>query len=122
MRNNRYAAYLKSSKWRQRRRAKLQEANYECERKDCHERDRLEVHHLTYERLGNERSDDLIVLCQSCHWGADEFRKGNREVPDQLSAPLKISERKKLENKRRKMQARRPQFNRDGKLISWNQH
>ena len=27
----------------------------------------LDVHHLTYERLGHERADDLIVLCRSCH-------------------------------------------------------
>lgn len=28
---------------------------------------RLEVHHLTYERIGHEHPDDLIVLCPACH-------------------------------------------------------
>lgn len=28
---------------------------------------RLEVHHLTYERLGCEAPDDLLVLCGRCH-------------------------------------------------------
>jgi hypothetical protein len=28
---------------------------------------RLEVHHLTYERLGWEQPDDLLVLCERCH-------------------------------------------------------
>jgi len=27
----------------------------------------LEVHHLTYDRLGDERMDDLEVLCPDCH-------------------------------------------------------
>jgi hypothetical protein len=27
----------------------------------------LEVHHLTYERVGRERDDDLIALCYYCH-------------------------------------------------------
>ncbi len=27
----------------------------------------LEVHHLTYQRVGHELLDDLILLCQVCH-------------------------------------------------------
>ena len=27
----------------------------------------LHTHHRTYERLGNERPDDLTVLCADCH-------------------------------------------------------
>jgi replicative DNA helicase len=27
----------------------------------------LEVHHRTYERIGQERSEDLTVLCDVCH-------------------------------------------------------
>lgn len=27
----------------------------------------LEVHHRTYERLGNERPEDLVALCWCCH-------------------------------------------------------
>ena len=29
----------------------------------------LQVHHLNYERVGNERDDDLILLCHRCHEG-----------------------------------------------------
>lgn len=28
---------------------------------------KLNLHHKTYERLGNERSTDLIILCDNCH-------------------------------------------------------
>lgn len=27
----------------------------------------LQVHHRTYERIGNEGLDDLIVVCPRCH-------------------------------------------------------
>ncbi len=33
----------------------------------CGGAERLEVHHLTYERLGYERLTDLMVLCHACH-------------------------------------------------------
>jgi 5-methylcytosine-specific restriction endonuclease McrA len=27
----------------------------------------LHVHHLTYERLGEERTEDIQILCRACH-------------------------------------------------------
>lgn len=27
----------------------------------------INVHHLTYERLGHERESDTVVLCETCH-------------------------------------------------------
>ena len=60
-----YKNYLQSSIWKQRRYAKLEKARFRCE--ECGECEELSVHHKTYERLGNERTDDLIVLCKSCH-------------------------------------------------------
>jgi hypothetical protein len=27
----------------------------------------LQVHHLSYERLGHERDEDLVVVCELCH-------------------------------------------------------
>lgn len=29
--------------------------------------DRLDAHHLTYDRLGDERQSDIVALCRSCH-------------------------------------------------------
>jgi 5-methylcytosine-specific restriction endonuclease McrA len=40
---------------------------------------KLEVHHLTYERFGRERMNDLVVLCESCHEIADKKRVSERE-------------------------------------------
>ena len=73
-----YTDYLHSSAWRARRAAKIEQAHHRCEH--CKETDRLSVHHLTYERLGNEDPRDLVVLCESCHWVADELRKGNVQL------------------------------------------
>ena len=33
----------------------------------CGETERLQLHHLTYERVGAERLDDLTPLCANCH-------------------------------------------------------
>lgn len=27
----------------------------------------LHVHHLTYERLGDERFEDVLIICRECH-------------------------------------------------------
>lgn len=60
-----YAAYLNSPEWKQKRLEALRRANYRCEA--CPETESLEVHHLTYDRLGFERPQDLRVLCNPCH-------------------------------------------------------
>ena len=31
------------------------------------ETDQLEIHHLTYERLGEEKRGDLVAICRDCH-------------------------------------------------------
>lgn len=33
----------------------------------CNSKERLEVHHRTYKRRGNEKLDDLTTLCHRCH-------------------------------------------------------
>ena len=44
-----------------------------CER--CGKKTRRpEVHHLTYERLGREKDEDLQAVCRDCHPTADKER------------------------------------------------
>jgi len=57
--------YLRSAHWRARRERALQLAGYRCER--CGAPAPLDVHHLTYARIGRERDRDLRVLCRACH-------------------------------------------------------
>lgn len=67
-----YLKYLESPEWRVRRADALLRGGSVCCR--CGTNKRLEVHHKTYERLGNEKDEDLEVLCHECHPAADRER------------------------------------------------
>jgi 5-methylcytosine-specific restriction endonuclease McrA len=43
----------------------LERDSYLCQR--CQSKIAIQVHHLTYERLGHERLEDLISICLACH-------------------------------------------------------
>src|SRR5215203_4685195 len=60
-----YRLYIHSQSWRSTRNRARQRANYQCQR--CGRKRDLEVHHLTYDRLGHEWDEDLTVLCTLCH-------------------------------------------------------
>lgn len=59
-----YREYLRSREWKEKRNERLRYDKYKC--RECG-REAVTVHHLTYERLGNEDIDDLISLCRECH-------------------------------------------------------
>ena len=70
-----YPEYLRTGHWEIMRRRALLRAGGHCQR--CWgERRRLDVHHLTYERLGRERESDLVVLCATCHAAAHNLSNG----------------------------------------------
>ena len=80
-----YDRYISSQRWRDKRERALESAHYK-ERYWCQDcgwdfpKDQLEVHHLTYERLGREKDSDLIVVCSRCHQKQDKLRaKRGRE-------------------------------------------
>jgi 5-methylcytosine-specific restriction endonuclease McrA len=66
-----YRHYIASEKWRNSpaRLTELSEANNRC--RLCFEKGSaaapLEVHHVTYERMGEEALGDLVALCHGCH-------------------------------------------------------
>jgi len=60
-----YASYLMTDHWINKRDAILERDNHRC--KQCKKTYLLHVHHLTYDRLGNEDDEDLITLCEDCH-------------------------------------------------------
>jgi 5-methylcytosine-specific restriction endonuclease McrA len=51
--------------WRDIRLQALERDGHRCQ--GCRRTDRLECHHLTYERLGAELLEDVAILCQRCH-------------------------------------------------------
>lgn len=63
----RYEEYLKSDNWALKRKEKALEQNYTCEKCDKKVYKGFHIHHITYERLGNEKLSDLMFLCEDCH-------------------------------------------------------
>jgi hypothetical protein len=60
-----YREYLQTPEWQKRRFSMLRWSRRKCE--ECHGKNKLQVHHKTYERRGHELSSDLMVLCKDCH-------------------------------------------------------
>lgn len=72
---NQYRLYLRSEQWFEKREKVLLRARYVCEL--CKEREASQVHHLTYERVFDERLEDLQALCVRCHKRAHKRGKTN---------------------------------------------
>ena len=72
-----YKEYIKSAAWYQKRLARLKKDKYTCQK--CGDTEFLEVHHLTYDNLGDEPMEDLVCLCRACHQKVHDIygRKGN---------------------------------------------
>ena len=69
--------YIRTSHWKEiRAQAKIRDG-FCCVRCGAADR-RLEVHHLTYDRIGRELLDDVVTLCQPCHVRADRERRSRR--------------------------------------------
>jgi hypothetical protein len=64
-RSARYQGVMQSVGWRRRRSRAIRRAGRRCQA--CGARGPLDVHHLTYARLGREAPGDLRVLCPACH-------------------------------------------------------
>lgn len=75
--SRRYALALMSSHWAQIRRDARELSGGRCEM--CRGPGE-EVHHLTYERLGHETLDDVMVVCFDCHEQIHDGRINPGEV------------------------------------------
>ena len=60
-----YIEYIHSPEWQNRRNLFLQQHGKICNM--CPRTDEIEVHHVSYDRLGHERDEDLKALCVRCH-------------------------------------------------------
>jgi hypothetical protein len=95
-----YKTYLQSDAWKSRADAAKRRAGYRCQL--CN-RSRtqviLNVHHRTYERLGNEQPDDLTVLCEDCHATYESHRKKNAKRLKQESVDRMIANAKRARHR-----------------------
>ena len=63
-----YRAYIQSPEWKIKATDAKERAGWRCQICNHHKGDVvLDAHHRTYERLGNERPEDITVLCRNCH-------------------------------------------------------
>jgi 5-methylcytosine-specific restriction endonuclease McrA len=69
-----YRQYRQTPEWRERADAAKARFGGRCAL--CNASDRLEAHHRTYERVGQELPDDLTALCADCHRAYHEWRIG----------------------------------------------
>lgn len=68
-----YLDTIKSPRWKELRERLIAERGGKCQ--VCGRSDvTLQLHHVTYERLGNERDTDLLVVCIPCHKDKDNTR------------------------------------------------
>ena len=60
-----YYKYLKSEQWMIIRKEMIFQRGGVCEL--CQSKSELQVHHLHYKNIFNEKAEDLQVLCRECH-------------------------------------------------------
>jgi hypothetical protein len=63
-----YLEYLQTEGWKRRSKEAMERAGYKCalDNRSGNEYT-LHTHHKTYENIGHEKPEDLIVLCDECH-------------------------------------------------------
>ena len=71
-----YLSYLESDKWRKKRQEYFDANGKQCQ--VCSSTENIDVDHLEYTRLGNERLTDLIGLCRRHHIEITEYRVQRR--------------------------------------------
>jgi hypothetical protein len=79
-----YADYLETPEWFTVRMTALAVAGGRCE--VCNTEAPLDVHHRTYDRLGEEVLEDLSVLCRECH---ERFHAHGQLVPGGDPPPVR---------------------------------
>lgn len=60
-----YHEYLRSNKWKAKRKRKQRQCGYRCE--ICGSDGPLDIHHKHYRTVGRESLSDLMCLCRHCH-------------------------------------------------------
>lgn len=75
-----YPEYLQTPEWQARKKIMRARADNRCQ--VCNTSEKLHVHHRTYDRRGNERPEDLTVLCESCH---DLFHANGKLVKEAVA-------------------------------------
>lgn len=102
-----YKSYLESKHWQDlRKRFYKSKLVKKIDNKivcySCEEIKPLSLHHKTYKRMGKEKLNDLVLLCQNCHYLAHKIHDENKKLKNtefyQSRLNLSNSYKKKLDN------------------------
>lgn len=91
---SRYQRYIQSAEWRLFRMNLFAKRGARCE--TCGNVRNLQVHHLTYARLGKELDGDVRILCEPCHRKTHGLSAVNPNVQAQKVAAKPIPERARV--------------------------
>ena len=76
-----YKKYMRSKEWKAKRREKLDACDHKCECEGGCYRKATQIHHLHYDTLGEESTEDLQALCPKCHMQKSGVRGFYGDVP-----------------------------------------
>lgn len=90
-----YREYLKTPQWKIKRGKRLDIDGHACVL--CRSTEHLEVHHLSYDRLGHEPLFDLRTLCHDCHEAVTDAERtlGHQEANEVFYRNYRRSHRRK---------------------------
>ena len=105
-----YKEYLKSAHWFNMRKSKIKWHGCKANCAVCgKESSNVQLHHISYKHLGNERQSDLVVLCEECHEKVHKnkdflnFMKKHRAL---YSGQETMAQHKKSQSKKKKKAAK----------------
>jgi 5-methylcytosine-specific restriction endonuclease McrA len=94
-----YDQYISSAAWYSKREQRRAMDKNRC--RTCGSNENLEVHHVTYERFGNESMEDLITLCKECHGAVTSVIRARRySAKDYKVEPIQAKEINHVTRKR----------------------
>jgi hypothetical protein len=64
-----YKKYIQSPEWKKKREKAFEFLGRKCSK--CKRTNNLDVHHINYDNLYEERINDVVVLCAVCHPAED---------------------------------------------------
>ena len=73
-----HEVYLKSDYWKSLRLKTIAARDFKCE--ICGSESSLEIHHISYDHLGNELDSDLMCLCRNCHQIVHDLKEARLEL------------------------------------------
>ena len=76
--SNQYETYMKSAEWKEKAETIKVLAGHRCAccSRQFQNSSSLQAHHYSYRCLGQERKEDLLVLCDECHLRFHHIRAG----------------------------------------------